>query len=218
MTILWRKTLSVPQTYFLLVGVALGYACLIAALRPRPVVLGVGGAIALGTIAVWIGGFRPQPVSPDALNNLLERQNFLSRLVDLEAKIPNLPQSQWTETRQWAEQSQLSAEQIAQREPTLIPDLLEAMHTVLDLAGQVAEALQVIAQIQTATYRELAQQRLHASSDRLQQTHAQLQSLQDQIALASLDRSGADANLPGRLQILIAENKTTLQNPPQSFN
>ncbi|HEY9647150.1 MAG TPA: hypothetical protein V6C88_12305, partial [Chroococcidiopsis sp.] len=197
-----------------LAGVTLGFICFVTVLRPRPVVLGVGGAIALGTTAAWFSGFRPAPFSPDAAVDLLERDNFMSQLSGLELKLPGLPNSTWTEARQWAEQTQQFAERIAIREPTLIPELLETMHTVLDLSGQVAEALQVIRQIQTPTYRTLAQQRLDASRDRLQQTFSQMQALQDQMAIASLDRGSDDATLPLSLQALIADNKTILQATP----
>jgi hypothetical protein len=91
-------------------------------------------------------------------------------------------------------------------------DLLEALHTVVDLARQVAEGLAVVEQVQTPTYRQLAQQRLTASCDRLQATRAQLQQLQDQVTLASLDpETGSDSLLPQGLQTLIAANRDILE-------
>jgi tRNA A37 threonylcarbamoyladenosine biosynthesis protein TsaE len=84
---------------------------------------------------------------------------------------------------------------------------------VVDLARQVAEGLAVIEQVQTPTYRQLAQQRLTASSDRLQVTHAQLQQLQDQVTLASLDsETGRGSLLPQGLQTLIAANRDILES------
>ncbi|MEB3233193.1 MAG: hypothetical protein VKJ64_19460, partial [Leptolyngbyaceae bacterium] len=90
----------------------------------------------------------------------------------------------------------------------LHPDLLEAVHTVLDLTQQVADALNVLQTIQTPVYQQMVQARLRQSCDRLQQTHQQLQQLQDQVALASLDANAA--TLPQRLQQLIAANQEIL--------
>jgi hypothetical protein len=84
---------------------------------------------------------------------------------------------------------------------------------VMDLAKQVADGLTVIDQIETPTYRQLAQQRVEASRDRLQATHAQLQQLQDQVALSSLETdSTASSPLPDRLQTLITANKYILED------
>ncbi len=214
MNLFWRRVFSLPQTYFLLTGALLGYLCLILWLRPRPVVLLSGGAIALAMISTWLWEFRPkQSPQERATANLLDQEIFLVQLTALEGNIPTLPESAWQRARHWAHKSQEFAQRIAEREATLIPELLETLHTVLDLSGQVVEALQVMSQIQTSAYRRLAQQRLQASCNRLRETHDQLQHLQDQIALATLDRgeAGLSSALPKRLQVLIADNKSTLQ-------
>lgn len=215
MNLSWRRIFRLPQTYFLLIGIGLGYFCLIFWLGSRPVVLVSGGIITLAMIASWLWEFRKKPVPPESTANLLDRETFLTQLVALERNIPSLPEPRWERVRNWAQSIQEFAQRIAEREPTLTPELLEALHTVLDLSRQVVEALQVMAQIQTPTYRHLAQQRLEASCDRLQETHHQLQQLQDQIALSALDQgaSGVTSILPKRLQVLIAENKTTLHSP-----
>jgi hypothetical protein len=216
MNLFWRRVFSLPQTYFLLIGAVLGYLCFILWLGPRPVVLLSGGAIALTMILIWLWEFRPKENPQErATANLLHQEIFLVQLTALGANIPTLPESTWERVRHWAHKTQELAQRIAEREPTLIPELLETLHTVLDLSGQVVEALLVMSQIQTSAYRHLAQQRLQASCNRLQETHDQLQHLQDQIALATLDRgeTGVTSALPRRLQVLIAENKSTLQSP-----
>jgi hypothetical protein len=216
MNLFWRRVFSLPQTYFLLTGTLLGYLCLILWLHPRPVVLLSGGAIALTMISAWLWEFRPKRSPQErATANLLHQDIFLVQLTALESKVPTLPESAWEKARNWAHKTQELAQRIAEREPTLIPELLETLHTVLDLSGQVVEALQVMSQIQTSAYRHLAQQRLQASCNRLQETHDQLQHLQDQIALATLGRgeAGGTSALPKRLQVLIAANKSTLQSP-----
>ncbi|HEY9728874.1 MAG TPA: hypothetical protein V6D50_20685 [Chroococcales cyanobacterium] len=215
MNLLWRRIVRLPQTYLLLIGIGLGYLCFIVWLGSRPVVLVSGGVIALVAIASWLWQFTPKPVPPDSAANLLNREIFLSEVAALEQNIPNLPQLRWEQARSWAERIHGFAQRIAEREPTLTPELLEALNTVLDLLRQVVEGLQVTEQIQTSTYRHLAQQRLQASCARLRETHDQFQQLQDQIALSTLEQgtSVVTSTLPKRLQVLIADNKTTLQSP-----
>ncbi|PSB17080.1 hypothetical protein C7B65_19915 [Phormidesmis priestleyi ULC007] len=118
-------------------------------------------------------------------------------------------------TYNWAEATQRFATQIASRESTLIPDLLDALHTVLALTQQVVDALQTVNQVQSAAYRPLARQQLQATCDRLEQTHNELQQLQDQILLSGCDRTLLEDNLPLSLRLVIETNRTVLrsQNP-----
>ncbi|NJL48529.1 MAG: hypothetical protein HC929_14920 [Leptolyngbyaceae cyanobacterium SM2_5_2] len=157
-------------------------------------------------------GFRPDEVS--ALGgDLLNADVFNHQMELLARRMPAKHQKTWRQTQLWARESQDFAGRIYDRDPLLQVELLEAMHTVIDLAQQVADGLAVIDQIETPTYQKLAQQRLAASQTRLQATHAQLQQLQDQIALASLD-SPSDNSLPQRLQTLIAANRHILEDTP----
>ncbi|MEB3314545.1 MAG: hypothetical protein VKL98_10405, partial [Cyanobacteriota bacterium] len=145
--------------------------------------------------------------------DLLDRQTFTQHLESLSQGLPPRQPQSWRQVYTWALESQALAHQIYQRDPLLQVDLLEALHTVVDLARQVAEGLAVVEQVQTPTYRQLAQQRLTASCDRLQATHAQLQQLQDQVTLASLDsEAGSGSLLPQRLQTLIAANRDILES------
>lgn len=223
MSRLQQSILRLPQTYGLLVGVGLGYAGLLVWQGTRLIVWIAGAAIALVAIAAWFWVLRQVPlpsakpgVSPD---HLLDRSIFLAQLAALEQRHPAITQSTppdptWAEARHWAEQAQEFAAQIAQQEPSFIPDLLEALHTVLELATQVLEALTVIQQMRTLNFRQLAEARLQTSCDRLRETHSQLQYLQDQITLTALDRRTVGATpLPDRLRILITENKTLLNLP-----
>jgi hypothetical protein len=99
------------------------------------------------------------------------------------------------------------------QDPLLRVEILETLHTVTDLAAQVAEALTVQANMQTQIYQEVAAQHLQASCDRLRVTNEQLKQLQDQLMLSKLDRGvqRSQSPLPDRLQTLIAANKLILE-------
>ncbi|MFM7529351.1 MAG: hypothetical protein ACKO63_12860 [Nodosilinea sp.] len=211
MGIQWSRAFRQPQTYLLLLGTGLGYALLLNLAGPRPLVWAGGGAIATTMVASWLAGWRP-PANPPLSGDLLDRQSFIQHLESLSQGFPSRPESTWRQAYTWALESQAFAHQIYQRDPLLQVDLLEALHTVVDLARQVAEGLAVVEQVQTPTYRQLAQQRLTASCDRLQATRAQLQQLQDQVTLASLDpETGSGSLLPQGLQTLIAANRDILE-------
>lgn len=205
---------GLPQTYLLLGGTALGYALLIFLAGPRPVAGLAGAGVAAAMVGSWVVGFRPDETATNS-GDLLDAQTFAGRLGTLGQRVPKPAQKTWAQVHTWASESQRFAAQIYERDSLFQLELLEAMHTVLDLSGQVADALAVIDQIETPAYRQMAQQRLASSCDRLQATHAQLQQLQDQIALSTLD-SPDDDTLPQRLQTLIDANKTILQNNPDS--
>ncbi len=206
----WRS----PQTYLLLAGTGLGYATLLFFVGPRPLAWLAGGGISAAMVGTWATGFKGSIESFSDSSNLLEGESFAHQLQQFDQRVPQPGQSTWQRARTWATESQRFAERIYEQDPLMQVELLEAMHTVLDLARQVAEALAVRDQIETPTYRQLAQQRLEASCDRLQASHAQLQQLQDQVALAKLDQSAAGGStLPQRLQNLVAANKQILENP-----
>lgn len=208
----WRQVFRLPQTYALLAGTALGYFGFVVCLGGRPIVLGVGGAIALATIGAWLWQLRQ--ASADWTANLLDRVTFLAQLAALDRRSPAISQATWKQARQWAQATQGFAARIANQEPSLTPELIEALHTVLALAGQVAEALQAVEQVQSAIYRPLARQRLQASCDRLQKTHDQLQHLQDQLFLSALDQEATTSttNEPLSLRLVIEANRTALQH------
>ena len=140
---------------------------------------------------------------------MLQPEIFLNHITILNDRVPEACQSLWRSVQAQAQAIQQTAAQIAQQEPTFIPDLLETLHTVLDLVDQLVQALQVTQQVQTPHYRELSQTQLQSSLDRLQQTHDQLQELRDQMALASLKQRSriTPSGISMRLQILITENE-----------
>lgn len=207
----WRQVFRSPQTYGLFAGTALGYFGFVIWLGERPIVFGVGGAIALATLGAWL--WQLHQASAEWAANLLDRATFLAQLAVLDRRFPTISQATWQEARQWAQATQGFAARIAHREPSLTPELLEALHTVLALAGQVAEALQAVEQVQSATYRPLVRQRSQASCDRLQKTHDQLQHLQDQLFLSVLDQEATKSttSLPLSLRLVIEANRTALQ-------
>jgi hypothetical protein len=212
MAINWSRCWGQPQTYLLLIGTALGYAALLGLAGPRPLAWAGGGGIAAAMGVSWVAGFRRSPAVALG-HDLLDADTFNHQLDPLGRRVPAQGQKTWRQVQGWATESQRFAAQIYQRDPLLQVELLEALHTVIDLAKQVAEGLTVIDQIETPTYRQLAQQRVEASRDRLQATHAQLQQLQDQVALSSLETdSTASSPLPDRLQTLITANKYILED------
>jgi ElaB/YqjD/DUF883 family membrane-anchored ribosome-binding protein len=206
----WRNLFRLPHTQFLLVGLLVGYVGFVLWLGVRLIVL-VSGAVIVGvTIASWYTQLQSQKTTPSATSaNLLQADVFLSHIDALDHQIPAAARPQWRSVQQQAQVIQQIAAQIAQQESTSIPDLLETLHTVLDLVEQLVQALQVTQQVQTPRYRELAQQQLRSSQNRLQQTHDQLQELRDQIAYETLERrsSTAPSAVSTRLQTLIIENE-----------
>ncbi len=198
-----------PQTYLLLGGTALGYALLMALAGPKPLAGLAGAGVAVAMVGSWAVGCRPDALTASGAN-LLDAQTFAGQLSPLGQRVPQKSQKAWRQVQSWATESQRFAARINERDPLLQVELLEAMHTVLDLSGQVADGLAVIDQIETPAYKQMAQQRLEASRDRLQATHTQLQQLQDQLALSTLEESGE--TLPQNLQTLIDANRTILQN------
>ncbi|HEY9881318.1 MAG TPA: hypothetical protein V6D29_22875 [Leptolyngbyaceae cyanobacterium] len=217
MTIDWSRFGRQPQTYGILVGTALGYLMLLILAGPRPLAWISGGGIAAAMVGSWAAGFREQPLTQAEASDLLDGTAFQQQIQSLESKVPAPKNQTWQRVRTWAIESHQFSVNIYQRDPLLQVELLEALHTVVDLTRQVTEALQVIDQIQTPTYRQMAQQRLQASCDRMQETHAQLQQLQDQIALSSLDPGDPSTQpLPERLQTLVAANKQILESPTEN--
>lgn len=210
MSINWSTLGRQPQTYGLLLGTALGYGLLILLAGNRPVAWVGGGVVATVMASSWVTGY--QVSSKEAAEydgDWLNAANFQRRIDSIHAQVARDHDKTWQPIKTWALQSQAFAMRICDREPTLRPELLEALYTVVDLAQQVADGLQVQSQIQTPTYQKLAQQQLQQRCVRMQQTHAQLQQLQDQVALASL--SQGDTSLPQRLETLIAANKEILE-------
>lgn len=114
------------QTYWLMAGAIIGYVCFVVILGTTRLVIGVGGAIALAMIAVWV--WTVNQALPKSTHNLLERETFLAQLNQLKRQIDKSSQTTWQQAYQWAQATQQFASQIAQREPTLIPELLEALH------------------------------------------------------------------------------------------
>lgn len=209
MPINWSVLGRQPQTYLLLLGTALGYGLLITAVGNRPVAWAGGGAVATVMVSTWGMGYRLSPRGAQDDSDLLNAASFQRRIEGIQAQVVGDRDRTWQPVKNWALQSQTFASRICDREPTLRTELLEALYTVVNLAQQVADGLQVQAQIQTPTYQQMAKQQLQQSCDRMQQTHHQLQQLQDQVALASL--SQGDSSLPQRLETLIAANKEILE-------
>ncbi|WP_434686179.1 CHAT domain-containing protein [Pseudanabaena minima] len=205
------KLFQLPQTYMLLAGTALGLACFVAVLRPRPIVIASGGAIAAIVFGAWSWLVKKEFAWLNE-NNLLDRYVFASKLDRLEHK-SLATGMQWRRVKAWAREIHAYAEKIVEKEPDMTVDILETLITVLDLAGQVSDAIATIDQVKSENYRVVAQRRLQASYDRLQATHELLQNLQDQVLLLSLDRNSSNLKmeLPAQLRLAIDTNKITLQ-------
>jgi hypothetical protein len=196
----------------------------VGVLGGRPLVIAVGGIIALAMAVVWFQlGSQHTKARASQGGSLLEAGVMGQQIQALvgQYQLHKLsPESRWIQVQQWLLDIQGYAQKIVDQEPELTVDLLETLATSVDLAQQIAAALQAQGQVQTPTYQRLLQQRLKAAYDRLQDTHQQLQSLQDQVVLQSLDRASSpgNQNLPHSLKILIEANRMMLQTdlPPQS--
>lgn len=210
-----QKVFRLPQSLFVLVGAGLGYLLFIMWLGTRSLVLIVGGAIALSIIGAWFWHVKDIEVqeqlareSSDA-GNLLNRKVFLSLLPTLELGNSKESRSTWEVVHHWAESSQTYCTNIAKHEPTLVPDLLDALHTVAALSQEIAETLQAMDRLQTSNYRKLAEESLRASCDRLKSSYEKLQNLHD---LAILQRiPAAKFDLPHQIELLVEANQAALE-------
>lgn len=204
------RILRLPQTYFLFVGLGLGYVTFILWQGLRPIVWLAGAIVVIVAIAVWWKALASQ-LSANR-HDLLNAQTFASELHEIEASLTQPFDPQWLSIKEVILNSQQFATAIAEKEPMLIADLLETLYTVLALAEQVIDGLLALKQMRTEAYRQLAQEKLAISLERLETTYSQLQELHDQITLSNLEnRRLNSASLPDCLQLLISENKTGLQ-------
>lgn len=204
--------------HWLLAGLLLGYGGLVLWQGLRLIVLVTGGAITGLAIATWCFFPRPQDRGPALSSaNLLEREVWLRQLEDLAPLLPAAAQPEWQTAVHQATSIHPIVAQMAQQEPTFIPDLLEALHAVLHLVDQLGQALQTTQQVQTPYYQALAQQQVQRSQTRLQQTYEQLQELHDQLMLTHLTQRSREtvAGLSTRLQFITAENAQSLLESPK---
>jgi len=210
MNIDWFKALRASQTHLLLFSTGLALTWFIILLPSRPIVWFSGGTISCMTAISWFLKFQHRKVLPSTVN-LLDQQVFLSQLTLQEHTCSFRAKPIWLKVHQQSNKIQVFASQIAQQEATLIPDLLESLHTVLELSDQVRETLKVLDQIQMPVYQNLAEQRLKHSCDRLKTTHEQLQHLYEHTVLSKVSQNIGISQLPERLQLLIDTNKAALQ-------
>jgi signal transduction histidine kinase len=207
---LWQTPFRLTQIQGLCLGLLIGYISFVLWLGMRWIVLSSGGLIVVLAIAFWYAQLQTQKASYSVSSaNLLKTEIFLIHISILNDRVPEACQSLWRSVQAQAQAIQQTAAQIAQQESTFIPDLLETLHTVLDLVDQLVQALQVTQQVQMPHYQELSQIQLQSSLDRLQQTQDQLQELRDQMALASLEQRSriTPSGISTRLQMLITENE-----------
>ena len=210
MTSLRKNSSRLSQTQRLWIGLLAGYLSFVLCLGMRWIVLGSGALIVVLAIAFWYTQPRTQKATYSVSSaNLLKAEIFSSHISILNNQVPEACQSLWQSVQHQAESIRQTATQIAQQESTFIPDLLETLHTVLDLVEQLVQALQVTQQVQTPYYQKLSQTQLQNSLDRLQQTQNQLQELRDHLALASLEQRSriTPFGISTRLQILVTENE-----------
>lgn len=211
-----RNLLTHFASQLLITGLLIGYVSFVLWLGMRLIVIFSGAVIVVLAIASWYVQLKDQKTnSSDTSANLLETDVFYSHIKYIETRVPVACQSLWRSVRQQAVNIQQIAIQISQQESTLTPDLLETLHTILDLIDRLVQALQVTEKVQTSHYRELAKQQLQSSLNRLQKSQDQLQELHDQIALDNLGQPTLTTSslISTKLQTLIAENnKGILKN------
>lgn len=209
--IAWKQAASHGLTPWLWGAIALGGVVFLGitgvSLTNGAIALGVGLAMA----AVWYLQFPQRAPLED--RTLLNPAVFTAELATVAPPVALPP---WPQAEAWAIASQGAAAQIAQQDPQLIPDLLETLYTVVELARQVALGVTTLPQVQTEPYRRQAQAHLQASCDRLEATHDHLHHLRDQLLLAQLaPPNTTQSPLPEGLAFLINANKTTLSQPPK---
>jgi hypothetical protein len=202
------RSLQLSETRYFLVGVVGGLVIFILQLGGRWIALLSGGAIALGALVYWFWQTRSSLKAEASSANLLQLDVFVAHLDCDKARVPPQKLEAWMTAQDPALTIWAIAAQLAQRESLLIPDLLETLHSTLDLTEQTAEALHLITQIQTPDFQNRAQQQMQNSLGRLQVTQLQLQTLADRFAWEGLEQKASQETsaLAIGLRMLVAEN------------
>jgi len=207
----WRRVFGLPQTYFLILGVGLGFGAFIAWSGSYPLTLGIGGAIASVMLVAWFWKLKQTPSL--TWINLLDKRAFRARLIKLERLLKKQSSSEWEKFKNLAIEIQEFAETIVSRQPELMPELIEILYTVLVLSEQLLKSLLALKEVKTAAYQKITEKYLQESCLRIWETYKQLKQLQDQVVISSLshETGGIEASLPRRLKNLIADNITALK-------
>jgi len=209
----------------LVTGVLLGYGSLVHILGTRPIVVLGGGVIMVVAIAFGIilqirhtqhlrqqSRFQPQT---HFRTNVLDSQTFTQELQRIADGVPSKAKDQWQTVEPELHAIYRMAQHIAQQESLFIADVLETLHTVLTLAEQFVQALDVNDRVATPRYQQLAQSQLTQRRTRLRQTHDQLRELHDQIALVGLEQTPSlESGISERLQFIIAANESAIETHP----
>lgn len=215
-----RTHVRPDHTQLFLISLLFGYGIFLSWLGLRWIIILSGATIIMAMVGLWHLSPKPLPRTGKNIpgHNLLETDAFLAHIHALDSQIDPINQDSWQSSRHQIVTIQQLVQRLAQRETTFIPDLLETLHTVLKLAQQLVDALQVSQQVRTPHYRELATQQLTISQSRLHQTHTQLEFLHDQLMVTELKRTSVETigGMAERLQVLITENTQSIQEPLNS--
>ncbi|QNP30699.1 hypothetical protein [Cylindrospermopsis curvispora] len=209
MSIFWRKVLQFPQTYLLLTAIALGLSIFFHGVGVRPLSLGLASAITAGMILAWLHPLQSQ-ISANEVN-LLDTDNFQQWVQKIGSDLGNRSAADWQKAQTYAIKSHQLCQAIVAQESILTTEVLETLYTVLNLSEQVIHAILALEQVKTDRYRTLARNHLQTSLERLKNTHNNLQQIQDQILLSSLDRNTVNTELPLFLKTLIQENRSAVK-------
>lgn len=230
------QNLNHPPTKYLYLWLMAACSAYVCWLGFRPVVLVSGLAISLATILFWQLLLRRKvaPVGSKPDNNDLLDVNVFRRWLGTAFCLPegaNLNEIElncWQKAYAQSEAIHQYTVAIARQDARFIPDLLETLHTVLELVSQFLQAFGATRQMKTLPYQKMAQQQILTSQYRLAQTQQQLQELHDQLLAENMElqwQSHSSSELPhvasgvsSRLQTLISINKEELalksERPP----
>lgn len=220
---LWQQSFRSRQTRYLLFWLLAVYSAYLVWLGVRPIVFVSGALLCVVTLFAWpLASRSPTENSGNGLSksdesNLLDKAVFHRRLKALCFLPPGVRLNEtaldyWQKTYAQVGDIHQVAVTIASQESRFIPDLLDTLHTVLDLSVQFSRAFNAAKQVKTEAYQKVAQQQLRASTYRLSQTYTHLQELHDQLLLDGLeaDVAAVASGVSKRLQLLIDTNKREL--------
>ncbi|MGG6265361.1 hypothetical protein ACQ4M3_40185 [Leptolyngbya sp. AN03gr2] len=205
MNALHQRMIRLPETRYLLLGISTAYLIFVLNVGIRPIVFLVGAGICLMTLLAWYWQIRQMLMN--SATDLLQTSVFLNYVNAFDQQIPPAAKVQWKPFRQGALKIQHLTTQIAQHDITLVPDLLETLHTIVALLEKTTQTLQASQQIKTNLAQQQTTQTIQNCATRLQESYLSLQEIHDQLALK--DASQFSVAL-AQLQILIATNQTFL--------